>query len=138
MIVALNIEANLTDDDGEKERGQCWRFVRLSIKEVLGNTWYCPPVGADAKQAFEWYRERGLIIPKGAEPQVGDIGFILGDGHGPHGHCVARIYGNRIAENSYLHWTRQNKDGRGTRPLAAVKDVAGWMRVTVKPSKRGA
>ncbi len=137
-VLALNIEANLTDDDGEREKGQCWRFIRLSAKEVFGERWVCPPVGSDAAQAFEWYQERGLLLPAGANTIPGDIGFVLGDGHGIHGHCGARIYGNRWAENSYLHWTRANQDARGTRPLAGVRDVAGWYRVRFKRKKGGA
>lgn len=101
---------------GEKEAGQCKRWVRQVCEGAGVPVAYRPPTVIDAKDCAAWYREEreDVCVDNGSVP--GDILFWE-HGHGPHGHVAIRIPGNRVAENSTAHAPDGKPDGRGTRPL---------------------
>jgi hypothetical protein len=98
---------------GEKESGQCKRWVR-QVQEGSGvPSDLSAPTGLDAKETAEWYRyERPqLVCHNGGLP--GDIYFWEED-HGEHGHVMIRDHGNKYIGNFKGHGTKEDGDARGS------------------------
>jgi hypothetical protein len=104
----------LTNDDYETDPGYCQRFVRQVVHAVYGSR-YEQYRGQDAKDSARLWRHSQLCVnPKnGSVP--GDI-LYFEHRHGPHGHVVIRIHGNKVAENSVVH-SNGRHGGKGTREL---------------------
>lgn len=97
--------------------GLCAQFCRLVHTRVLGAARSWQP-GPDAIGVARILRERGHELPPGSFPEVGDMVVLSGPGHGPHGHIMIRVIGNRFANNSTWNYN-QTGDARGFRPLSA-------------------
>lgn len=127
----------LTAEWGEKRPGLCWRQMRLSLRHAGIPQSSLPPMGSDAGEAFEWFKERGMVRPGIPNSLPGDLIFWVGPNHGKHGHVGGRILGNRLAENSSYHWSPGDDDARGTRALSHLSGISGVVRVTLEPKKGG-
>lgn len=113
----------IVDRGFERQAGYCLRFVRQCVQKTFGAQSWPVPQGLDAKQSADWLK---LHRPKECGEGVGTIGSVLfyaGPHHGPHGHVVIRVAGNKVAENSTAHAPEGHDDGRGYRPLSALGDV---------------
>ncbi len=111
----------------EKGKSMCQRFVRQNVQEVHGDK-YNAFMKASAKLSGEAFlRDGRFVVPKERGSVPGDILYIL-DGSGGFGHVGIRVAGNRVAENSVVHFNASGgKDGRGFRDL----DDFGLDRVDV-------
>lgn len=100
----------------EKKAGQCKRFQRQIGRAAGVPLSVNPPVGLDAAQTAQWYRDVNpeLIVTSGLP---GDWYFYEGGKHGPHGHMAMREFGNIAIENSTAHAPEDEEDGRGVRRL---------------------
>jgi len=119
----------LTAPGFETEPGMCLRWTRqVVISRMAGGRWPCPQ-GLDAKQALIYIRRNrpDLVAINGSVP--GDIIFLTGGSHGPHGHVGIRIYGNVLAENSTVHYHAPRFDARGTRGLRDLDGIITVVRL---------
>jgi hypothetical protein len=106
------------DDDFNSGRSHCQMWVRQCIQRVYGARFDAFHRGNAIQSEAAWKQSKYWLV--GSHPTVpGDILYYTSPEHGVNGHVVIRIAGNRVAENSLLHYD-QTGDGRGTRPLSAV------------------
>lgn len=97
----------------EKKPHYCQRWVRQVVQSVCGAT-YDHLFKASAVETGKAMKAAGLSVPltRGCVP--GDLLYKL-TGSGGDGHVGIRVEGNRVAENSSVHWN--GKDARGFRSL---------------------
>lgn len=74
-----------------------------------------------------------LTVPLVQGSQPGDLLYKM-HGSGGDGHVGIRILGNRVAENSSVHWT--GRDARGIRPLVAFGNFDLIVRLALLPRFR--
>jgi len=117
--VALSAEATKMAKGGtgySNQPGLCAQAMRLVTTRVLGKerSWRSGP---DALQVADILKERGAELPPGTFPEVGDLVVLSGPEHGPHGHIMMRVVGNRFANNSTWNYNRTG-DARGFRDIS--------------------
>jgi len=110
--------------------GLCAQAMRLVCSRVLGvdRAWRSGP---DALEVARILSERGQELPQGSFPEVGDLVVLSGPAHGPHGHIMMRVIGNRFANNSTWNYNRTG-DARGFRPLQTFTPGARVFRLWVR------
>lgn len=98
----------------------CQRFVREVVQAVYGNTFDSYWAASAALTARNFRRKGVLIVPLSHGSTVGDLLYKT-TGSGGDGHVGIRVPGNRVAENSSLHWDPESAhpDARGFRTLSA-------------------
>lgn len=127
--LATKAEKNLTGPNithGNTSGGHCAGFARENIWQVYGqSSSYSPPTGLDAIAQYDWFKKRGLTVPKKNGSVIGDLLYKFG---GTHGHVGVRIAGNRVAENSSVHGVG-DEDARGIRTLKQFGEFDGIVRL---------
>lgn len=94
----------------------CLRWVREVCQHVYGSE-YDEFWAASAKETGQNFLDDGTyVIPHTEGAQAGDILFKL-HGSGGAGHVGIRVLGNRVAENSSVHFNDNGTDARGFRSL---------------------
>lgn len=110
----------VTANGYETQPGFCQRFVREIIQHCCGdryNAYFAPDAVATAHR-FE-HAGWGLEPERGSKP--GDLLYKL-SGSGGFGHVGIRVSGNRVAENSHVHYDPDTRDARGFRTLREFGD----------------
>jgi hypothetical protein len=119
MNKELNDEAiaAIAADGFETRPHYCSRWVRQVVEAV------CPGdfdalFGATAVETGNNFRAAGYTVPLASGTVLGDI-LVKMHGSGGAGHIGIRVLGNRMAENSSVHWSSEDDqpDARGFRSL---------------------
>jgi hypothetical protein len=120
LSITLDKEAlvALHDDNFTSERSHCQKFVRQCIEALYGDKFQRFRAGT-AKESANLWAVSPYTIPLNRGSIPGDILYYCQDSHGPYGHVVIRVSGNRVAENSCYHYDRTGK-GKGLRPLSVL------------------
>ncbi len=100
----------------EKGKSMCQKFARQVVEKEFGKKFEAIIHQPDAKAAALAFKEDGdYVVENGSIP--GDLLYKI-EGSGGHGHVGIRVSGNRVAENSVVHFNASDgKDGRGFRSL---------------------
>ena len=103
----------------EKKPHYCQRWVRQVVQSVCGSD-YDKLFKGNAADTGKAMKAAGLSIPltRGCVP--GDLLYKL-TGSGGDGHVGIRVEGNRVAENSSVHW-----DGKDARGFRSVKEFGNF------------
>jgi hypothetical protein len=91
----------------------CQKWARQQYESVYGDIFHADNPLTAHLAALEWCKTR-YCHAGGNWGQIGDLLYWTGTPSQPEGHVVIRIKGNRIAENSVVHFLWDG-DGRGTR-----------------------
>lgn len=101
----------------EKRPGFCQRWVRQVLHNAGVPTELQTLGSPDARTSFRMYEEKGCVMPVGTKPQIGDLLYWIGDGHGRHGHVGIKSTPTHFNENSSVHAESELGDARGYRLL---------------------
>lgn len=104
----------LTAGGFERGRSMCQRWTRQVRQAVYGHK-YDQYDGATAEAARKLWSTSPYAVAPERGSLIGDILYKRGTPSQPAGHVGIRIAGNRVAENSSVHF--DGHDGRGTRSL---------------------
>jgi hypothetical protein len=108
----------LYDDDFARGKSLCQRWVRQCIQAVYGDRFDAFHKASAKESAAHWRKSKYWLV--GSHPSVpGDIWYWTTPEHGEYGHVAIRVTGNKVAENSVLHYG-DDGDGRGTRSLSII------------------
>lgn len=96
----------------------CERFVRQVCQKVYGSEFDAQWKASAAATGQAFQEDGQFVVPLTAGSVPGDLLFKL-QGSGGDGHVGIRVLGNRVAENSSVHWNSQapHPDARGFRSL---------------------
>ncbi len=131
LVIAGAAEVALTSSRFETRAHYCQRWVRQVVQSVYGNH-YDWMFEASAKLTARTASEGGLEIPMEQGSTIGDLLYKT-HGSGGAGHVGIRIAGNRVAENSSVHWG-EDRDARGVRSLKEFGNFDMIIRLA-QPSK---
>jgi (p)ppGpp synthase/HD superfamily hydrolase len=108
----------VTQEGFEEGRSMCQRFVRQCVEKEFGKKFEGLIHQSTAREAALAFQENGLyVIPLEQGSIPGDLLYKI-EGSGGFGHVGIRVTGNRVAENSVVHFEASGgKDGRGFRSL---------------------
>ncbi len=107
--------AGLTDAHSERGRSMCQKWARERYQRVYGKKLAYVHESTAHLAMAEW-QKTPYAHPGGSWGVVGDILYWRGTPSQPEGHVAIRILGNKIAENSVVHFLWDG-DGRGTRQI---------------------
>jgi hypothetical protein len=117
---AVAAENAVYDDDFVRTSRMCQRFVRQVRQSLTGeryNRFDKSTAHLTAKAL-----EKSVYIVESVHGSVpGDFFYWYGTVDQPSGHAAIRVYGNRIAENSFVHVGRGNDGAKGFRKLSEIR-----------------
>jgi hypothetical protein len=96
-----------------KKPSRCQEFIRLASEEVVGNKFDDEFAGTARETGMNFIGTK-YQVPREDGCIPGDLLYKL-DGSGGSGHVAMRIPGNKVVENSSIHWN--GRDARGTRTM---------------------
>ncbi len=121
----------LTDPTSTRKRSECQKWARQQYEAVYGDIFHADnPLTAHA--AMRFWRDTPFAKDGNQWGVVGDLLYWRGTPSQPAGHVAIRIAGNRIAENSVVHFLWDG-DGRGTR---AIKNLPRTPDLIVRLPKK--
>jgi hypothetical protein len=97
-----------------RKQGMCQMFARLLYEGYYGDRFEFAHLPS-ARRAGMAFFAAGLTVPRDQGSRVGDLLYKL-YGSGGFGHVGIRVSGNRVLENSSIHWN--GLSAIGTRSLA--------------------
>jgi hypothetical protein len=109
----------LTGSQFEARPHLCQKWVRQVIQSLYSDT-FDQLFETDAIRTGNCFNAHGLGVPLLHGSAVGDVLYKL-HGSGGHGHVGIRIEGNRVAENSSVHW-----DGHEARGIRSLREFGNF------------
>ncbi len=113
--LAVEAERALTASGTERRRSMCQKWARECYERVYGDIFHGDNP-ATAHAAMQYWRDTPFVKGGNQWGAVGDLLYWRGTPSQPEGHVAIRILGNKIAENSVVHYLWDG-DGRGTRDI---------------------
>ena len=102
----------------ERRPHWCQKWVRQVVQRVYGDDFdpFMKPTALESARAF--LQDGRYVVPLHRGSVPGDLLYKM-HGSGGDGHVAIRVIGNRVAENSSLHWNAEaaRPDARGFRSL---------------------
>lgn len=132
--LAKAAERGINDRSKPRRKGMCQMFARLCVEDVYGLLYDKYIHKGTAEAARRSMIKAGFSVPLSNGSAVGDILYKQGTPGQPEGHVGIRIPGNRVAENSSVHWSAKN-GARGVRSLKDFGRVDTIIRLPT-PKKR--
>jgi hypothetical protein len=130
--LAEQAERGLKDATSARGKSQCQKWQRQQVFAVYGPQFEKFRRDTAHNSALAW-GDSEYARPGGSWGAIGDIFYWYGTDANPAGHTAIRIAGNCVAENSIVHYKNVG-DGRGTRPLSALRKPNLIVRLPVKKS----
>jgi hypothetical protein len=111
------VRAAMVNPVFETRPGQCLRFVRECVTAVGTAKAWPVPIGYNAAQALDWFKEHGYVQVKPGDLQPGDLLFKAAHPNEPAGHVGVYVGSSNVGENSSTHIGRV-QGAKGFRTLA--------------------
>lgn len=109
----------LTNNAFVLRRGMCQKFARQVIQSVYGDKYDAYHKASANLSHDAWKRSKFAVDPSRGSV-VGDLLYWDGDAAQPDGHVAIRIAGNRVAENSVIHYGPNG--GKSTRAMSRLRE----------------
>lgn len=111
-------EAALTAPKFEKRPGWCQRWVKQVLYSAGVPVRLVNEGAESARDAFEKYKDAGLVMPSGTVANIGDLLYKVRARDGRFGHVGIYVGNGNVAENSSAHFNGTRPDARGTRDIS--------------------